>query len=187
MQSSLNNIIKLFFMIMLLTIYQSEAQSITANSNNLFSLSISCPNNPQCIYSGQNFFSINIIITNNSNQNLEIPLKALNYFWTTVYLKNIQTGEIVGDFTPPGMVYPELLKKLTLIPAHKSQIIEAGYSKKNIKKAFKEANSNQIFFYAYTIIIAHYQGSKEPIGSYKDGKLEPKQFLLKTERVITKK
>ncbi|CAI3934796.1 unnamed protein product [Commensalibacter papalotli (ex Botero et al. 2024)] len=174
-------------MIILLTIYQSKAQNILTNSNNLLSLSISCPNNPQCIYSGQDLFPVTTKIINNSNQNLEIPLEAIKYFLTTSYLKNTQTGTIVGNFVPPGIFIPELLQQLTLLPAHTEIIMTGNYTKKYLKHIFNKESTNQITLYKSMIVYIHYQGSKEPIGTYKNGKFEPKRFILKAERIITKK
>ncbi|MDI2090462.1 hypothetical protein [Commensalibacter oyaizuii] len=175
-----------FSVVIFLVIGPSSAQGIKGDDN-ILNLLIDCPNNSRCIYSGQKLFPINIIIKNNSDQNLEIPLEAIKYFLTNDYLKDTRTGKIVGDFVPPGVPMPELLKELTLLPAHGSKIIEASYSKKNIKKAFKEAHFNQIIYYVSTVVYAHLQGSKEPIGFYKDGKFEPKPFVLEAEKVITKK
>lgn len=178
-------IIVLLFAITLFSIHPSKGQSITANSNSPLTLSINCPNNPQCVYSGENL-SMNIVITNNTNQNLEIPLEAIPYCLMSDYFKNIRTGKIVGELVPPGMPLPELLKKLTIIPARSSKIIKVGYSKENLKKAFKQAHANQIIYYVDIANFIYFEGSKQPIGSYQNGKFEPKQFVFKTEKIITK-
>ncbi|CAI3950250.1 unnamed protein product [Commensalibacter communis] len=180
-------ILAILLTIPLLTIYHTQAQSVTANDNNILSLSMECPNNPQCIYSGQDPFLLDILITNNSDQNIEIPLEAIRAYLSESYLKDIQTGEPVGPVTPPGLPLTDLLKKLTLLPAHTSHVTRAEFSKKGIKKAFKKAHSNRIAFYKSIVTSIHYQGSKEPIGSYENGKFERKSFVLEAEKVITKK
>lgn len=189
MQLSLKKYKKAIILLLIMaltTIHQSKAQSITASDNNLLTLSINCRNNPKCIYSGEKTLFLTLSITNNSNQNLEIPLEAIQSISTTSYFQNIHTGHIVGRPIPPGMPIPEIFKNLTSLPAHQSAIIAAGYSGKNMQRAFKEANMKQIMFYVETTTVAYYQGSKKPIGFYKNGVFEPKQFMIETKKIITK-
>lgn len=180
-------VIVLLFAITLFSIHPSKGQSITENGNNPLTLSINCRNNPQCVYSGEKTLFLTLSITNNSNQNLEIPLEAIQSISTTSYFQNIHTGHIVGRPIPPGMPIPEIFENLTLLPAHQSAIIAAGYSGKNMQRAFKEANMKQVIFYVETTTVAYYQGSKKPIGFYKNDIFEPKQFTIETKKIITKK
>lgn len=85
------------------------------------------------------------------------------------------------------MPIPEIFKNLTLLPAHQSAIIAARYSGKNMQRAFKEANMKQIMFYVETTTVTYYQGSKKTIGFYKNGIFKPKQFMIETKKIITKK
>lgn len=179
-------VIGLLFIVVTLTLNQSKAQSITANNDKILSLLMVCPNNPQCIYSGQNSFPVNTIVINHSDQNLEVPLEIIRYSAAT-YFQNSKTKKIVGDSVPVGMIIPDTLKNLTLIPAHGSKVMTGNFDKSSLKKAFKETHSNQISIYTWTPMYAHYQGSKEPIGTYKDGKFEPKRLVLEAEIIVTKK
>lgn len=180
-------IIKLLFAISLFSFYTSNAQSITEKDKNILSLSIKCPNNPQCIYSGKNFSS-NLIITNNTNQNLEISLIAIDAISMSSYFKDIKTNEgISGSYSLAGLMNPYLLKKLTLLPAHGTQTIKREFSKTVMKEIFKKSSSKQVIFHVALSTPIHLQGSQEPIGSYKNGKFEPKSFILKAKKVITKK
>lgn len=179
-------IIVLLFATTLFSIHPSKAQSITADSNSPLTLSINCPNNPQCIYSGGNL-SIDIVITNNTNQNLEFPLISIWSISMSSYFKDGKTKEgIRGTSLPPGLMRPDLLKKLTLLPAHETTIIQKEASPNYIKKIFRKSSNNQIIYNVSIWTPIHIQGSQEPIGSYQNGKFEPKIFILEAETTITK-
>lgn len=179
-------IILLLFAITLLSIHSSKAQSVSAKDDNILSLSLSCSSNPQCIYSGKKDF-LNIRITNNTNQNLEISLIAIDAVSMSSYFKDKKTNKgIPGSSSPPGLTRPDLLKKLTLLPAHETKTIKREFSKKIMKKIFGKSSGNQVIFHVYISTPIHIQGSQEPIGSYQNGKFEPKIFTLGAEVTITK-
>lgn len=189
MEFSLNKskrIILLLFAITLFSTHSSKAQNVSAKDDNILSLSIECPNNSQCVYSGQKFFPITTKIKNNSNQNLEIPLEAIKSFLTTSYLINIKTGKTVGNIISPGMPIPELLEQLTLIPAHSEIIMTGNYTKNYLNNIFNKEKTNTIALYKTINTYVYFEDLKKPIGYYKDDKFEPKQFILKAQKVITK-
>lgn len=82
--------------------------------------------------------------------------------------------------------YPDLLKKLTLLPAHETKIIQKEASPNYIKKIFRKSSNNQIIYNVSIWTPIHIQGSQEPIGSYQNGKFEPKIFILEAETTMTK-
>lgn len=179
-------IILLLFAITLLSIHSSKAQSVSAKDDNILSLSLSCSSNPQCIYSGKKDF-LNIRITNNTNQNLEISLIAIDAVSMSSYFKDKKTNKgIPGSSSPPGLTRPDLLKKLTLLPAHETKIIQKEASPNYIKKIFRKSSNNQIIYNVSIWTPIHIQGSQEPIGSYQNGRFEPKIFILEAETTITK-
>lgn len=55
-----------------------------------------------------------------------------------------------------------------------------------MKKIFRKSSGNQVIFHVYISTPIHIQGSQEPIGSYQNGKFEPKIFTLGAEVTITK-
>lgn len=178
--------IKLSLLFIVFTTYQSKAQSITVNNDNLLTSSIHCPNNPQCIYSGQDYFPTLTTIKNNSDQNLEIPIEIIRAN-SSFFFKTIKTRKDIGETYPPALRDPKQESNLTLLPAHGEITIDGGYPKRFLKSAFHDAHSNQILLFESTLTKVYFQGSKEPIGSYKDGKFEPKRFILEAEKVIIKK
>lgn len=173
----------LFFIVF--TGYQSKAQSITINNDTLLTSSIHCPNNPQCIYSNQNYFPTLTTIKNNSDQNLEIPIEIIKAHSSFLF-KTIKARKIIGKTSPPALSDPKQESNLTLLPAHGEITIEGGYPKRFLKSAFRDADSNQVLLSETTSTKVYFQGSKEPIGYYQNGKFEPKIFILKAETTITK-
>ncbi|CAI3923883.1 unnamed protein product [Commensalibacter communis] len=171
-------IIGLLFAITFLSAYQSKAQSVTPDNNNLLSLSIICPDNPQCIYSKENTLQLNISIKNCKNQNSYIPLKAMTHTTTSFYFKDIRNGKdnIIPDPTWSGP--PVLFKELILLAASESLIVSTLYVIPNDAE-IKNTPTHHIIFHAKTIIPIYFYASKKRIGSYKNSKFEPKQFTLK--------
>lgn len=103
------------------------------------------------------------------------------------YLKNGKTKRgIRGTSLPPGLIRPDLLQKLTLLPTHETKIIRKEATPNYIKKIFRKSFNNQIIYNVSIWTSIHIQGSKEPIGSYQNGKFEPKIFTLEAEATITK-
>ncbi|CAI3923179.1 unnamed protein product [Commensalibacter communis] len=179
-------IIGLLFAITFLSAYQSKAQNVTTDNNNLLSLSIICPGNPQCIYSKENTLQLNISIKNHTNQDLYIPLKAMTHITTSFYSKDIRNGKdnIIPDPTWSGP--PVLFKELSLLPASGSLLISTLYVIQE-NKEIKNTPTHHIILHAKTITPAYLYNSYKPIGSYKNSKFEPKQFMLEAEQIIIKK
>ncbi|CAI3931759.1 unnamed protein product [Commensalibacter communis] len=179
-------IIGLLFAITFFPAYHSKAQNVTTDNNNLLSLSIICPDNPQCIYSKENTLQLNISIKNNTNQDLYIPLKAMTHIITSFYFKDIRDGKdnIIPDPTWNGSAV--LFKELSLLPASGSLIISTLYINPE-NKEIKNTPTNHIIFHAKTITPVYLYNSYKPIDSYQNGKFELKQFTLEAEQIIIKK
>lgn len=121
MRYHLNNIFINSLLLILTTLFttvHANAKEIIMNTNELLTISVSCKDNPQCIYNKQRELFITIKITNNSEKNIELPLEFIKKTGPAISLKDNHS-----DLEAPlrtNLADRELMKSLTAIPAKQS-------------------------------------------------------------------